>query len=131
MTYLVLKNIHMSAAVLTIGGFILRGFWMMRGSARLQQRVTRIAPHIIDTLFLLSGVALVWLLGLNIFEQPWLLAKFAGLIVYIVLGTIAIKRGPTLQIRSIAFVAALAVFAYIAGIAMSKSPLSWVTYFLA
>ena len=131
MTYLVLKIIHMSAAVLTISGFMLRGFWMMRGSALLQQPVTRIAPHIVDTLFLLTGVALVWLLGLNVFAQPWLLAKFAGLIVYIVLGTIAIKRGSTPQVRSIAFAAALAVFAYIAGVAMSKSPLSWLMYFLA
>lgn len=131
MSYLVLKNIHMSAAVLTISGFILRGIWMMRGSELLRHRATRIAPHVIDTLFLLSGIALVWLLGLNVFAQPWLLAKFAGLIVYIVLGTIAIKRGPTLQTRSLAFVAALAVFAYIAGIAMSKSALSWVAYFLA
>ena len=131
MSYLVLKNIHMSAAVLTLSGFILRGIWMMRGSELLQHRATKIAPHIIDTLFLLSGVALVWLLGLNVIEQTWLLAKFTGLIVYIVLGTIAIKRGPTLQIRCLAFVAALAVFAYIAGIAMSKSALSWVAYFLA
>jgi uncharacterized membrane protein SirB2 len=118
----------MSAAILTISGFILRGIWMLRGSVLLQYRVTKIAPHIIDTLFLLSGIALIWLLGLNVFAQPWLLAKFGGLIVYIVLGTVAIKRGRTRQIRCIALVAALVVFAYIAGIAISKSPLSWMAY---
>ncbi|MCH9696323.1 MAG: SirB2 family protein [Gammaproteobacteria bacterium] len=128
MSYLLLKNIHMGAAVLTISGFILRSIWMMQGSELLQHRVTRIAPHIIDTVFLLAGIALVWLLGLNVFTQPWLLAKFTGLIVYIVLGTIAIKRGPTRQIRITAFVAALAVFAYISGVAMSKSVLSWIAF---
>lgn len=120
-----IKSLHMITGVVTISGFILRGYWMMAQSDKLQLKVTRIAPHIIDTLFLLSGVALVWMLHLNVLSEPWLLAKFAGLIVYIVLGTFAIKRGATLQSRSIAFVGALAIFAYIVGVALAKSPASW------
>lgn len=109
----------------TISGFVLRGYWMMIRSDKLQLKVTRIAPHVIDTLFLLSGIALVSVLQLNAFSEPWLLAKFAGLIGYIVLGTFAIKRGATLQIRVIAFVGALSLFAYIVGVALAKSPASW------
>ncbi len=120
-----IKSLHMITGVVTISGFILRGYWMMAQSDKLQLQVIRIVPHIIDTLFLLSGVALVWMLHLNVFSESWLLAKFAGLIVYIVLGTFAIKRGATLQIRIIAFVGALAVFAYIVGVALAKSPASW------
>lgn len=125
MTYVMIKSLHMITGVVTISGFILRGYWMMAQSDKLQLQVIRIVPHIIDTLFLLSGVALVWMLHLNVFSESWLLAKFAGLIVYIVLGTFAIKRGATLQIRIIAFVGALAVFAYIVGVALAKSPASW------
>ena len=125
MTYVMIKSLHMITGVVTISGFILRGYWMMAQSDKLQLKVTRIAPHIIDTLFLLSGVTLVWMLHLNVLSEPWLLAKFAGLIVYIVLGTFAIKRGATPQSRSIAFVGALAVFAYIVGVALAKSPASW------
>lgn len=125
MTYLMIKSLHMITGVVTISGFILRGYWMMTQSNKLQLKFIRIAPHIIDTLFLLSGVALVWMLHLNVFSESWLLAKFAGLIGYIVLGTFAIKRGATLQIRIIAFVGALAVFAYIVGVALAKSPASW------
>lgn len=120
-----IKSLHMITGVVTISGFILRGYWMMAQSDKLQLQVIRIVPHIIDTLFLLSGVALVWMLHLNVFSESWLLAKFAGLIVYIVLGTFAIKRGATLQIRIIALVGALAVFAYIVGVALAKSPASW------
>jgi len=120
-----IKSVHMITGIVTICGFILRGYWMMAQSDKLQLKFTRIAPHIIDTLFLLSGIALVWMLHLNVFSESWLLAKFAGLIVYIVLGTFAIKRGATLQIRIIAFVGALAVFAYIVGVALAKSPASW------
>lgn len=128
MTYTLIKMLHMLSAVATISGFILRGYWMMTRSEKLQHRITRIAPHIVDTVFLLSGVALVFMLNLNAFSQPWLLAKFAGLILYIVLGTIAIKRGSTMQIRVVAFVSAVAVFAYIAGIALTKSAASWLKF---
>jgi len=103
----------------------LRGYWMMVQSDKLQLKIIRIAPHIVDTVFLASGITLVLMLHLNAFSEPWLLAKFAGLLAYIVLGTFAIKRGSTQQIRVISFVAALAVFAYIVGVALAKSPASW------
>ena len=126
MTYLILKNLHVLAAATTISGFLLRGYWMLAESDKLQHRVTRIIPHLVDTIFLLSGVAMIWLLGMNPFTQPWLVAKFTGLIAYVLLGTIAIKRGKTRQIRAIALVGAVSVFAYIAGVAITKSPFSWI-----
>jgi len=123
--YLTLKIIHISAAILSVSGFFLRGLWMMSGSPMLERRPVRIAPHIIDTIFLLSGIALILTLRLPVLSQPWLLMKFAALVIYILLGMIALRRGKTIRIRVTAFVLALAVFAYIAGVAMSKSPGSW------
>ena len=128
MPYSFIRNLHTIAAVVTITGFILRGYWMMSDSGKLQHRITRIAPHVVDTVFLLSGVAMIAMLSLNPLSQRWLLAKFVGLIVYILLGTVAIRRGSTMRIRMVAFVAALSVFAYIVGVAMSKSPASWLAY---
>ena len=125
MTYLMIKSLHVITGVATLSGFILRGYWMMVQSDKLQLKIIRIAPHIVDTVFLASGITLVLMLHLNAFSEPWLLAKFAGLLAYIVLGTFAIKRGSTQQIRVISFVAALAVFAYIVGVALAKSPASW------
>ena len=129
MTYLILKYAHVVSAIATISGFLLRGFWMLTESPLLQHRVARIAPHFVDTIFLLSGIAMLWMLHLNPLTQGWLLAKFIGLIAYVLLGTIAIKRGPTKQIRTIALVGAVSVFAYIGGVALAKSPLSWLSYF--
>lgn len=128
MIYLIIKHLHALSAVITITGFVLRGYWMVTGSDKLQHRITRIAPHVVDTVFLLSGIAMLAMLSLNPFSQGWLVAKFAGLIAYILLGTLAIRRGSTLQIRIIAFVGALSVFSYIVGVALSKSPLSWLAY---
>ena len=123
--YLILKYVHVVAAILTIAGFVLRGYWMLTESQKLQHRAARVVPHIVDTVFLLAGVGMVWQLHLNPLTQPWLLAKFTGLVAYILLGTVAIKRGPTKQVRTVALVSAIAVFTYIAGVALSKSPLSW------
>ncbi|MDH3546043.1 MAG: SirB2 family protein [Gammaproteobacteria bacterium] len=126
--YLLLKNIHTACAILTIAGFILRGYWMMRTSPLLQHPVTRVAPHVIDTLFLASGIALIVAINLAILENSWLLAKFAGLITYIALGMIAMRFGRTRQTKILAFAAAVTVFAYIVGVALSKSPVSWLAY---
>jgi len=128
MSYLFLKNIHALLALLTISGFVFRGYWMLTNSDKLQQRMTRVAPHILDTVFLASGIAMLVLLSLNPLSQSWLLAKFAGLIVYILLGTVAIRRGSTQQGRVLAFVGALSAFAYVVGVALSKSPASWLAY---
>jgi uncharacterized membrane protein SirB2 len=128
MLYLILKYIHVVAAVATISGFVLRGYWMLIESRNLQHPVTRVAPHVIDTVFLLAGVGLIWLSHLEPLKQPWLIAKFAGLIAYVLLGTLAIRRGPTKEIRMIAFAGAVAVFAYIVGVALTKSALSWLSF---
>ena len=123
--YLILKNFHMVLATLTITGFLLRGYWMMSSSSLRQNRATKVLPHILDTLFLASGIWLVVLLGLAPLQHSWLLAKLTGLLAYIGLGMIAMRFGRTRQIRAIAFIAALAAFAYIVGVALAKSPLSW------
>ena len=126
--YVFLKYAHLAFAVTTISGFVLRGYWMLTQSERLSQRLTRIAPHVVDALFLLTGIAMVYLLSLPVMRTPWLLAKFVALLAYIVLGAIALRRGPTIQVRLIAFVGALSAFAYVVGAALSKSPLSWLAY---
>ena len=127
--YSILKYVHVGAAVITATGFILRGYWMLVESAHLQRLWVRVAPHVIDTVFLLSGVALIAILRLPVLNQPWLLTKFVALVVYILLGSVALKRGPTKRVRSVAFVLALMTFLYIVGVALNKSVISWAAWF--
>lgn len=96
---------------------------MLRESSMLQQRWIKIVPHVIDTLLLTSALIMVFWSGQYPFEQPWLTAKILALIAYIALGTIALKRGKTRFIRSFALVAALATFAYIVLVAVTKQAL--------
>lgn len=125
--YSTLKTIHLCTATLTICGFILRAYWMIAQPELLNRRAVRILPHVNDTLFLLSGIALVFVLKLPVLQQSWLLAKLIALVAYVVLGTIALKRGKTLQQRITAALLAIATFAYIVGVAIYKSPAGWLT----
>ncbi len=127
--YSALKIIHVSFAILSIAGFVLRGVWMFGHSAKLQRRIVRVAPHVVDTAFLISGIWLIVILHLVVREQAWLIAKLIALILYIVFGAIALRWGRTMQIRAAAFVAALLAYLYIAGVALSKSPTSWIAFF--
>lgn len=123
MDYYALKYLHMSCAALSGGLFLLRGCWMLFQPARLQQRWVRVAPHIIDTALLASAVTLAVLSGQYPLAQGWLTAKVLALLLYIVLGTVALKRGKTRAVRAAAFAAALACFGYIVAVAVSKQPL--------
>ena len=123
MNYLALKHLHMSFAILSGSFFLIRGLWMLSGSARLQQRWVKIAPHIVDTLLLASAIGLAVWSRQYPFIAPWLTAKVLALVAYIVLGTIALKRGRTPQVRLAAFIAALACFFYIVAVAVTRNPL--------
>ncbi|MEW5965962.1 MAG: SirB2 family protein [Pseudomonadota bacterium] len=122
MTYALIKQLHLATLVVTLTLFVLRGVWMMRESPRLQARWVRIVPHINDTLLLASGLALAFLMGQYPLVHGWLTAKFFALIAYIVLGTIALKRGKTRGVRIAAWVAALLVFAYMVAVARAHAP---------
>jgi uncharacterized membrane protein SirB2 len=120
MDYLAVKHFHMGCAALSGSLFLLRGVWMLRASPLLQRRWVRVLPHCIDTALLASALVLVFWSGQYPFAQPWLGAKVLALLLYIVLGAIALKRGRTPQVRTLAFGAALLTFGYIAAVAVTR-----------
>jgi uncharacterized membrane protein SirB2 len=120
MDYTVLRMAHSLTVLLSLGLFLLRGFWMWQDSPRLQDKWVRVLPHINDSLLLIAAVALLVVASLNPLEQPWLLAKIVALLAYIAVGTMALKRGRTAAIRKRAFVGALALFAYMMAVAVTK-----------
>jgi uncharacterized membrane protein SirB2 len=128
--YAFLKTLHVSCVAATITGFVLRGYWIQSGSTMLQYRSVRIVPHVVDTLLLASGIALIVELNVDVMQQNWLLAKIAGIIAYILLGFVTMRLGRTPQARMLAYAAALAVFAYAAGTAVAKSASSWLAYLI-
>ncbi len=127
MDYSLLRSIHIGTVHATLVLFLLRGFWMLTDSPRLEQRWVKVVPHVNDTLLLIAAIAMLVVGGLNPIEQPWLLAKIVGLLAYIVLGTVALKRGRTKTVRVQALIAALAVFGYIVAVAITKQVIPGLT----
>src|SRR5690625_7047821 len=90
--YPIMKHLVMTPAFLSLFSFALRGLWMMRQAPLLHQRWVNIAPHIIDTLMLVTALILAGILRYNPGAHPWLMAKIIALVVYIVLGVIAFRH---------------------------------------
>jgi len=116
-----IKQVHVAVALLTFVLFVVRIAWMIGSPEQLQRRWVKIVPHAVDTVLLLSGVWLAWQLGAG-GVRGWLSAKLAAVVLYIVLGTIALRRGRTQRLRIAAAACAVAMFAYIVSVAMTKSP---------
>lgn len=121
--YMAFKHLHMSLALLTFLGFLLRAILAFMGSPILQKKLIKVAPHIIDTAFLASAVALMVILQQYPFTHAWLTAKIFGLIAYIVFGTMTIKRAPNNAVRSIFFILSITAFMYTAKVAITKDAL--------
>ncbi len=128
MDYVLLKQVHMAFALVSFIGFVLRWSWKMNGSSLSQLKLTRTAPHVVDTLFLASGVALIFTIHQYPLSTAWLTAKIAGLLAYIVLGMFAMsaKVPRTWQVAS--FIAAMSTYAWIYSVARTKSALGFIGF---
>ena len=125
MGYLEIKAVHLTSVATSYALFVLRGVWMLQGSALLQRRWVRIVPHVVDTVLLGSAVAMALMIRQYPFVAGWLTAKLLALLLYIVLGSFALKRGGTRNRRIAAWFAAQVVFFYIVAVALTRNPLPW------
>lgn len=115
--YPLLKNIHILLALTSGIGFALRGFIRLVLRRGLGHRLWKLAPHIVDTLLLVSGVTLWILVGWPILS--WLGVKLLLVATYILLGMAAFRAGQ--QTRATWFyLLALVVFVSIAALALHK-----------
>lgn len=121
--YFAIKHIHISSVILSFSLFFLRGLWMVVESPLLQRRWVKIVPHIIDTILLVSAIGLTLIIHQYPLANHWLTAKVAGLLAYIGLGMVALKRGKTKRARVMAWIGALLAFGYIVVVALSRDPL--------
>ena len=123
-----LKLVHVSCAGLSISGFALRGYWMLTNNPLRQRRLTRVLPHIIDTLLLGSAVGMLVIWQVSPLQMGWLSAKIIALLLYIGLGMVAFRFGRTRRVRLSAWVLALFSAAYIVSVAYSKNPLGFLQF---
>ena len=114
--FTLLISVHLISVALTIGFFIARYWWRYSN-----------APHCIDTVLFLSGAGLMWKTGYLPFTDKgaWLTEKLFGVIIYIVLGFIALgrHRPRSQQTGFIAFLLGLVVLYIIIKLATTRIPL--------
>lgn len=127
--YFLIRNVHLWAITLSIMLFLARAGLMLAGSRRLEAWWLRYTPHVVDTVLLTSALMLTTIVRQFPFVNGWLTAKVLGLVAYVVLGSIALKRGRTPRVRGWALAGALASVAFIVATALhhDPNPLHWLS----
>ncbi|GAB3022894.1 SirB2 family protein [Bowmanella dokdonensis] len=121
--YLLLKHLHLTTIALSLSLFILRFYWVLKGSAMMQKKWVKVVPHIVDTVLLASAIGLTIVIAQYPFVHAWLTEKVMAVLLYILMGMVALKLGRTLFIRWIGFIGALCWLAFAAKVALFKQPL--------
>lgn len=123
--YTALKHFHLLTVAISITLFVLRFYWQWCRSPIVGRRWVKIAPHLNDTLLFVSGIALVVTFGFYplLGMDSWLTEKLFGVIIYILLGYVALgKKTKSQRLRTVAFVLALGCLYLIIKLATTKIP---------
>ena len=118
-----IKAVHIGCVVASGGLFALRGALLLAGQRWANHAALRWLSYTIDTVLLTAALMLVTVLRQYPFVHGWLTVKVLLLVVYIVLGSLALKRARTTRGRALAYAAALATFAFIWSVARAHDPL--------
>ena len=123
--YLYIKLAHIGLVLGSGALFAMRGLMLQLGMRWPMAKPVRKLSIVIDTCLLISAILLLVILHLNPVETAWVATKIILLLVYIVLGVLALHRARTRRKRLIAYLAALAVFAFIYSVARAHHPYGW------
>jgi uncharacterized membrane protein SirB2 len=118
-----IKLVHVSSVLASGGLFLLRGLAVQLGAKWAMAAPLRWLSYSVDTVLLTAAMMLSAMLRQYPFVHSWLTAKVLLLVVYVVLGSFALKRGRTRAVRTACWIAALAVYATIFRIARTHDPL--------
>jgi uncharacterized membrane protein SirB2 len=121
--YTQIKAVHIAMVIASGFLFALRGAGVLAGMRWPMRLPVKLLSYSIDTTLLTAALMLFTILPHAMFSNGWLAAKLVLLVVYIGLGTFALKRGRTPRTRAVTYVAALCVFAFIVSIARAHHPL--------
>ncbi|MDZ7768384.1 MAG: SirB2 family protein [Woeseiaceae bacterium] len=132
--YPFIKSLHVATVIASGTLFAMRGVAAQAGNHWAMAAPVRYLSYVIDTVLLAAAVLLlgilpaaaVLLLGIlpaTVYANGWLAVKLSLLVVYIGLGTFALKRGRTQAVRLSCFAAAIVVYLAMFSIARSHDPL--------
>ena len=123
--YSQLKVAHIGLVLISGLLFAWRGALVLAGRGWAMARPWRLLSYGIDTLLLVAGVTLWAVQSLNPVASPWLGVKLMLLVLYVVLGSLALKRAPTPGLQRAGYAGALAVYLFMVSVAMAHHPLGF------
>lgn len=121
-----IRNAHIGFALATGVVFLLRGVLVQAGRESIANHgLVRYFSYGIDTALLTAALMLLTVLRLSPIATPWLAAKLALLVSYILLGSFALRRARSRSSKLLCFGAALLAYALMLGIARAHDPGGW------
>lgn len=107
--YLIVKHTHLTLIALTFIFFLINFVLTMKGSDKVNNKILKIGPHILYTLFVCTFIYLVVVNPLNLypFTNGWATSKLAGFIFYVLSITLALKWAKKTVWRIVGFVSAV------------------------
>lgn len=120
--YMAFKHLHLTLAALTVLIFLVRAMFVLVWPAGIRKRWLKVTAHAVDGLLILSAIALLVVMQMNPIHVGWVLAKIVALVAYIGFSVYAFKTAPTLPTRLVGVVLAGAALAYIAMVAVRRTP---------
>lgn len=118
-----LKSAHVALVLCSGGLFALRGALVLCGRDGAMARPWRMLSYAIDSLLLAAGLTLWTLLSINPVSSSWLGVKLLLLVLYIVLGSLALKRARSPGLRRASYAMALLVYLFMVSVAVAHHPL--------
>ncbi|QDF67914.1 invasion protein [Shewanella sp. SNU WT4] len=115
------KHLHLLLIALSVLFFVVRFGLHMADSKQLDKKFFKIAPHVIDTFLLLSGVILCFMIKQYPLEAPWLTEKLMAVAAYILLAYMAIKSNRNRVFKIFAFLGAIGWLMFAAKLAVLKT----------
>lgn len=115
---------HVTAVIASGGLFFLRAVLLnVFGVSWVMAAPVRYLSYAIDTALLTAALMLMTITRQYPFADAWLTAKVALLVLYVVLGSLALKRAPKRSMRIACSTTAIAVFLFVVSIALTHNPL--------
>ncbi len=129
--YLMVKHSHMLLVVLSVAMLFIRYILLMVSSPLAKKKHFKIASHTVDILLLLSGIALIHIVGFVPFRagSEWLTEKIIYILGYVALAffTLFISNNDSVAknkpLKTVTFFGALGCVVVIVKIAITKTPI--------
>lgn len=118
-----IKSVHVATVIASGALFFLRGLAGHLGARWTMARPVRYLSYTIDTTLLGAALLLMTIVKQYPYVHDWLTVKVSLIVVYVVLGSFALRRSATRRNRIVCWVAALAVYVFVFSIARTHHPL--------